>query len=68
MYALQAKADEYRQQTEQLEREVKQNSKELYEWQKKSMQTNIEVDRWKEKNQELLAAVRAVKKDPRMAD
>lgn len=66
--ALQLKADEYRLQTEHLEREVKQHSKELYEWQKRSIQTNMELDRWKEKNQELLVVIQAVKRDPRVAE
>ena len=33
-----------------MDREVKQNKKELYESQKRSIQANMEVDKWKEKN------------------
>ena len=60
------RADEYRLQAEQLDREVKQNKKELYESQKKAIQANMEIDRWKEKNQDLLVSVEIVKRDPKM--
>ena len=66
--AVQQKADEYKMQTEHLEREVKQHSKELYEWQKKSVSTNMELDKWKEKNHEVLTVIQAVKRDPKVAD
>ena len=65
--AIKKRADEYRQQAEHLDREVKQNKKELYESQKRSIQANMEIDKWKEKNQDLLAAVEMVKRDPKMA-
>ena len=61
------RADEYRLQAEQLDKEVKLNKKELYESQKKAIQANMEIDRWKEKNQDLLVSVEIVKRDPKMA-
>ena len=65
--AIKKRADEYRLQADQLDREVKQNKKELYESQKKAIQANMEIDRWKEKNQDLLVSVEIVKRDPKMA-
>lgn len=57
VYESQQKESNYRHQESLLNKEIKKISKEVYELEKKSVQSGIEVERMKERNQDVMQAI-----------
>ena len=56
----------YRQQSNQLSKEIKVVTKEVHDWEKKSIQTNMELERFKQKNHDLARLIKYLSKDPEL--
>lgn len=61
---VQSKEASYKAQLTVLHKEIKNATKEVYEWEKKAVATGTDVEKCKERNQEIMLVVQLVKKDP----
>ena len=65
---VQSKEQNYKNQQCVITREIKQTTKDVYEWEKQAVATGRQVETIKSRNNELMRAIQMVKKDPKLLE